>query len=274
MPIVDCHVHLNNYDKINKRERKTLSLEERLNALLESMDNNNIDSSIILSSYKVDVDRPSTSQIIDIVKKYDDKDGKLGIVAGFTIDNHTEEDLGNYRKWLKDGLIKGIKLYCGYEYYYPYDERYQRVYDICVEYGFPLMIHTGDAFSNTAKIRYSHPMNVDEVAVDNPELNIIMCHLGNPWITDCQEILYKNRNVYADISGLIVGNFTVSAGTHYKSKIKELLNYVGEPHRLLYGTDWPISNMSSYLSFAQKLELSQDSHDLLMFKNTKNVFKL
>jgi hypothetical protein len=32
--------------------------------------------------------------------------------------------------------------------------------------------------------------------------------------------------------------------------------------------------MSSYLGFAQKLELSQDSHDLLMFKNTKNVFKL
>jgi predicted TIM-barrel fold metal-dependent hydrolase len=274
MSILDCHVHLNNYDEINKREKKSLSLEERLNALFETMDNNNIDYSIILSSFKVDVDRPSTSQIIDIVKKYDNKDGKLGIVAGFTIDNHTEEDLEHYRNWLKDGLIKGIKLYCGYEHYYPYDRRYQRVCDICIEYGSPLMIHTGDAFSNTAKIRYSHPLNIDDVAVDNPELNIVMCHLGNPWITDCQEILYKNRNVYADISGLIVGNFTLSTEKHYKSKIKELLNYVGEPHRLLYGSDWPISNMSSYLSFVQKLELSQDSHDLLMFKNTKSVFRL
>ena len=111
MPISDCHVHLNNYDEIKKSGRKFLSLEERLNALLESMDNNNIDYSIILSSYKVDVDRPSTSQIIDIVKKYDDgnKENKLGIVAGFTIDNHTDEDLENYRKWLKEGLIKGIK---------------------------------------------------------------------------------------------------------------------------------------------------------------------
>ena len=271
MPVLDCHVHLNNYKEINKTEKKFLSLEERLNALLESIDNNNVDYSIILSSYKVNRDRPSTSQIIETVKKYDNK---LGVVAGFTIDNHTDEDLENYRKWLKDGLIKGIKLYCGYEHYYPYDERYQRVYDMCIEYASPLMIHTGDAYSNTAKIKYSHPLNIDDIAVDNPELKIIMCHLGNPWITDCQEILYKNRNVYADISGLIVGNFTLAAETHYITKIKELLNYVGEPHRLLYGSDWPISSMSSYLSFAQKLDLNQDSRDLLMFKNTKSVFKL
>src|ERR671938_270485 len=108
MPVLDCHVHLNNYGEINKTEKKFLSLEGRLDALLESIDNNNVDYSIILSSYKVNRDRPSTSQIIETVKKYDNK---LGVVAGFTIDNHTDEDLENYRKWLKDGLIKGIKLY-------------------------------------------------------------------------------------------------------------------------------------------------------------------
>jgi hypothetical protein len=69
MPVLDCHVHLNNYEEINKAEKKFYSLEERLNALLESIDNNNVDYSIILSSYKVDSDRPSTSQIIETVKE-------------------------------------------------------------------------------------------------------------------------------------------------------------------------------------------------------------
>jgi uncharacterized protein len=271
MQVIDCHVHLNNYDQINKIEKKFLSLEERLNSLIESMHESSIDYSIILSSYKVDADRPSTSKIIDVTKKYDNK---LGVVAGFTIDNHTDEDLKNCRKWLKDGTIKGVKLYCGYEHYYPYDERYQKVYDMCIEYGSPLMIHTGDVFLKTAKVKYSHPLNIDDVAVDNPKLKIVMCHLGNPWIIDCQEILYKNRNTYADISGLIVGNFTESAEMHYRSKIKELLNYVAEPHSLLYGSDWPISSMSSYLSFVQKLELDQGSQELLMFKNAKSVFRL
>jgi predicted TIM-barrel fold metal-dependent hydrolase len=232
MPILDCHVHLNNYyNEFNKPEKKFVSLEERVSALLESMYNNDVDYSIILSSYKVDTDRPSTYQIIDAIKKHNDK---LGLVAGFSIDNHTNEDLKNYRKWLKDGYIKGIKIYCGYEHYYPYDERYQKAYDTCVEYGTPLMIHTGDTFSHTAKIKYSHPLNIDDVAVDNPESNIIMYHLGNPWMIDCQEILYKNRNVYADISGLFVGNFTWPDETHYIGKIKELLNYAGMQHPAFY----------------------------------------
>jgi uncharacterized protein len=96
------------------------------------------------------------------------------------------------------------------------------------------MIHTGDVFLKTAKVKFSHPLNIDDVAVDNPELKIVMCHLGNPWIIDCQEVLYKNRNVYADISGLIIGNFTPSTEIHYMSKIKELLTYVSEPHSRVY----------------------------------------
>ena len=271
MPVIDCHVHLNNYDQINKTEKKIPSLEERLDSLIQSMHDSGIDYSIILSSYKVDEDRPSTSNIIDVAKKYDNK---LGIVAGFTIDNHTDEDLKNCAKWLKDGIIKGIKLYCGYEHHYPNDERYQRVYDMCIEYGYPLMIHTGDVFSKTAKIKYAHPLNIDDIAVDNPELKIVMCHLGNPWFIDCQEVLYKNRNVYADISGLTIGDFTPATEIHYIRKVKELLEYLAEPHSLLYGSDWPISSMSSYLSFAQKLELNQESFEHLMFKNAKSVFKL
>src|SRR3954451_11478331 len=271
--IIDCHVHLNNYDGLNKTENKALSLQERLDALLENMENNNVAYSILLSSYKVDENRPSTSQLIDIVKENNYID-RIGVVAGFTIDNHTYEDLKNYRQWLKDDIIKGIKLYCGYEHYYPYDERYQVVYDMCIEFGCPIMIHTGDVFSHRAKVKYSHPLNIDDIAVDNPELKIVMCHIGNPWITDCQEILYKNKNVYADISGLIVGDFTLSGRTHYANKIKEILNYVDDPHRLLYGSDWPISNMKSYIDFVQKLELDEKSFDRLMFKNTKSLFKI
>ena len=101
-----------------------------------------------------------------------------------------------------------------------------------------------------------------------------MCHLGNPWITDCQEVLYKNSNVYSDISGLFVGDFRLPTATRYVSKINELLNYVGKPHCLLYGSDWPISNMGSYLTFVRKLELDEDSYDLMMSRNTKYIFKL
>jgi hypothetical protein len=95
---------------------------------------------------------------------------------------------------------------------------------MCVEFGSPLMVHTGDTLSETAKVKFSHPLNIDDIAVENPELKIVMCHLGNPWIIDCQEMLHKNRNVYADISGLVIGDFTLSAETNYITKIIELLS--------------------------------------------------
>ena len=46
------------------------------------------------------------------------------------------------------------------------------------------------------------------------------------------------------------------------------------PHRLIYGSDWPISNMQSYLDFINKLDLNKQSHDLLLFKNAQNLFRL
>jgi uncharacterized protein len=271
MSIIDCHVHLNHYNSIQKT--KKTSLKERLTGLLKAMSNNNVDYSIILTSYKFDTERPSTSQVIEILKDNNYK-SKLGIVAGFTIDNHNDEYFKKCIEWLKDESIKGIKLYCGYEYYYPYDKRYQRIYDICIEYKVPVMIHTGDTFSNVSKIRFAHPLNIDDIAVDNPDLTIIMCHLGNPWILDCQEILYKNKNVYADISGLVMGDFTLSTQRYYMHKIKELLSYVSMPHHLIYGSDWPISNMNTYIKFINKLKLDKQSRDLLLFKNSQNLFRL
>lgn len=136
------------------------------------------------------------------------------------------------------------------------------------------MIHTGDTFTDTGKLRFSRPLNLDDVAVDNPELKIVMCHLGNPWIEDAEEVLYKNKNVYADISGLVVGDFDHYFEKMMRDKVAELINYAGEPTYLLFGTDWPISTMDSYLNFVAKLHMKKEYRDLLMYKNAKKLFKI
>ncbi|MGI0087892.1 MAG: amidohydrolase family protein [Nitrosotalea sp.] len=264
--IIDCHTHLNQYESLEKIG----SLEDRVKKLLVTMFSHNVDYALVLSSYKVDEQRPSTAELIEATKGHDN----LGIVAGYSIDNHTDEDLKNYRMWIKDGLVKGLKIYSGYEHYYPYDKRYQKVYDLCIELGVPVMIHTGDTFSEKGKLRFSHPLNIDELAVDNPELKIVMCHLGNPWIEDCQEIVYKNKNVYADMSGFAVGKFDHFFEKIMVERVAELINYAGEPRYLLYGTDWPISDMDSYLSFVAKLKLKTKFRDELMYKNAKRLFKI
>lgn len=272
MQVIDVHVHLNYYNNLNQGQAIP-SLQSRLEFLLASMRTNNIEYSLILTSYIVNSTRPPTSDIIKIVDK-NKMSNQVGIVASYTISNNDFKDIKKYKTWLKNGLIKGIKIYCGYEYYYPNDERYQPIYDLCTEYKIPVMIHTGDTYSPKGKIKYSHPLNVDEIAVDNPDLNIIICHLGNPWILDCQEVIYKNKNVYADISGLVEGNFNKYNQRVYGIRIKEMLEYIGKPHRLLFGSDWPISNMNSYINFVENLKLDNEAIEFLLVKNAQNIFHI
>ena len=37
------------------------------------------------------------------------------------------------------------------------------VYELGAEFGVPVMIHTGDTFTRTAKVRYAHPLAVDDI---------------------------------------------------------------------------------------------------------------
>ncbi|WP_339665744.1 amidohydrolase family protein [Maribacter arcticus] len=43
---------------------------------------------------------------------------------------------------------------------------------------------------------------------------------------------------------------------------------------MLYGTDWPISNMKSYLKFMNQLDLADEKKELILWKNAAALFKI
>lgn len=263
--IIDVHTHLNNY-----HVEKVVSIEESLDMMEETMAANSVDYALVLTSYLVNEHRPSIKQVIDVTR-----DRKhLDVVAGISYLNYKEKDLREISDYLKDGLVKGLKLYPGYEPFYPHDNRLQVVYDLAIEYNVPVMFHSGDTYTPKGKVRFSHPLHIDDVAVDNPELKIVICHVGNPWIKDCMEVVYKNANVYADISGLVLGDFSDHFEQYMKNELQEMILYAGEPKYLLYGTDWPISSMRSYLAFMKQLDLTDDKKELIMWKNAARLFNI
>ena len=263
--IIDIHTHINNY-----HEDRVISLEACLDELVKSMKANSVDYSLVLTSYKVNQHRPSTKQVVEAIKGYDN----LGVVAGISYLNYNHRDLSEISSYLDQKLIKGLKFYPGYEPFYPNDIRFKVVYDMAIEYDVPVMFHSGDTYAPTGKIKYSHPIHIDDLAVDYPDLKIVICHVGNPWIRDCMEVVYKNKNVYADISGLVLGNFSEKFERFMKSEIEQMITYAGDPNYLLYGTDWPISNMDSYLKFMKQLDLPDDKKELILWKNAADLFKI
>ena len=263
--IIDCHTHINNYH--NEDEDR---VQERIELLQKEMRRNRVDCALILTSYKVRPGRPSTLIAVNATRHLKN----VYIVAGISYANLNAEELEVLREFLKDGSVRGLKLYPGYEPFYPADPALEPVYALAEEFQVPVMFHSGDTYTPKGKVKYSHPLHVDEVAVDHPNVNFIICHLGNPWIRDSMEVVYKNQNVYTDISGLVLGDFSDRFESYMLKQLQEILLYGVEADNVLYGTDWPISSMESYLRFMSELKIPEREKRKIYYENAARLFKL
>ena len=266
--LIDCHVHLNNYHEGETGNRLT---EQNVQDLFAKMAQWKVDHAVVITSYKVDVDRPSVESLIEILSG----DPRTTVVEGLRWRGHERTDLYKMEERIASGQVRGIKLYPGYEPYAINDGSLETVFRIAAKHQVPVMIHTGDTYSKTAKVRNAHPLLVDDVAVDYPDVSFVMCHLGNPWFNDAAEVLYKNDNVYADISGLVLGDFTYDFERYMLQRVKDMIMYMGKPGKqLLYGSDWPLVRMGPYVKFLENLALPEEDKAAIAWKTAARLFKI
>jgi predicted TIM-barrel fold metal-dependent hydrolase len=181
------------------------------------------------------------------------------------------------------GKIVGLKAYLGYIHVGPEEPSYIPYYRLAKEYGLPVILHTGDNWSTQAKVKYAHPLRIDDVAVDHPGVRFVMAHMGNPWLIDAAEVLFKNSNVYADLSGLYVGD-TASIEAMLKAPVladaakglliadlKKALDYAGCPERILYGSDWPLAPMAQYRKLIEAI-IPKEHHTAVFRTNAERLF--
>lgn len=179
---------------------------------------------------------------------------------------------------LRAGRVVALKCYLGYLHHFPNDPGYLPYYELAARYKLPVFFHTGDTYSPNAKLKFAHPLGVDEVAVDFPQVNFVLCHVGNPWMVDAAEVVYKNINVFTDLSGLLVGpdaDFTDEARADARrdvvERIRTAFRYAERPNRFVYGSDWPLAPMPAYAGFVREA-IPEDFHDLVFEENARKLF--
>jgi predicted TIM-barrel fold metal-dependent hydrolase len=181
---------------------------------------------------------------------------------------------------LKQGKVKALKAYLGYLHYGPYAPGYRPYYKLAAKHDIPVIFHTGDTYSPRAKLKYAHPLQIDEVAVDFPDNKFVLAHFGNPWIADAAELMYKNKNVWADLSGILVGDENYFAGLEKegvlertRKVIRQGIEFVETADRFLFGSDWPLAPMPIYRDFVRRL-FPDKYHKAVFHDNAKALFKL
>ena len=267
--LIDCHVHLNNYYTENGDNRRPT--EENVHRLWDAMAANGVDHAVVLTSYKVNVDRPSVEHVLEILAE----DPRTTVVEGLRWRSDHRTDLFHMEERIRDGLVKGIKLYPGYDLYAIDDPSLEAVFRIAAKHDVPVMIHCGDTYAKGAKVRQAHPLLVDDVAVDYPDVRFVICHLGNPWFQDTAEVLYKNDNVYADISGLTLGDFDYEFERYLVTRVKDMIAYMGDPSRqIMYGSDWPLVAMAPYVKFLEGLDFPEGVREHIAWQTAAELFKI
>ncbi len=282
MKIIDAHLHFSNIESFKKTAKEISYLNYSLEGLNIEFQECDIVAGIAmgLSESKTGDFPDYTAEnpmLLDLNEKTPDNLYCCVGINPFRLKSEDKnKELDKIEAALRSSKTAGIKIYAGYYPFYVYDNIYGPIYELAIKYNLPVVIHSGDTYSERGLLKYSHPLNVDELAISYRKINFIIAHFGDPWIMDTAEIIRKNHNVYADLSGLIVGDVEnvkrFSNERLFVDHIKRGLVYTDNYQKVLFGSDWPLVQIKPFIEFVKQL-IPEKYYDYVFCNNALNVFK-
>jgi len=280
MKIIDAHLHFSKIESFEKTAKEISHVDYSAIGLNKEFEDNNIILGIGMGvTEETRGGFPDVSSSNPMKLDLEDKlPSKLAYCVGINpiklIGESKDHELLQIEEELKNDAI-GIKIYAGYYPFYVYDAVYEPIYALAEKYNVPVVIHSGDTYSDRGLLKYSHPLTVDELAVKYRNIKFVIAHLGDPWVMETAEVVRKNSNVFTDISGLIVGD--EKEVERWKNErlfvehFKRALVYLDDYFKVLFGSDWPLVQIGPYIEFIKEL-IPEEFHEYVFYKNALNVF--
>lgn len=166
---------------------------------------------------------------------------------------------------VRDCGIRGLKLYPTYNYFYPNDRLIYPVYEKAQELQIPVMVHTGSSVFKGSRLKYGDPLFLDDVAVDFPELMVLMVHSGRGFWYDRAFFLARlHPNLYMEVAGL---------------PPHKLPEYFPELERnadkIVFGSDWPgVISIKENIETIRSLPLQQSTKEKILGGNAARILKI
>ncbi len=197
----------------------------------------------------------------------DPPDGPRGRLLPFaSINPYIENDLAAELERLVETYgFRGIKVYPVYQHHYPNDPRMYPLYAKAQELRVPVLVHTGSSVFKGARIKYGDPLLLDDVAIDFPDLIILLAHSGRPfWYEQAFWMARRHKNVYMEVSGL---------------PAKKLLEYFPRleiiGHKVVYGSDWPGNpDLRRNAEAICSLPISNETKQAILYDNAARILGL
>jgi len=173
------------------------------------------------------------------------------------------------RRLVRDFGIKGFKFHPTFQGFYPNDRMAYPLYEVLQEEGCIALFHTGQTGvgsgmpgGNGMRLKYSNPMYIDDVAVDFPDLKIILAHPSFPWQEEALSVAQHKPNVYIDLSGWSPKYFPEILVRYANTLLKK---------KMLFGSDWPMISPERWLDAFDKAPFRDEVRPLIMKENAMRL---
>jgi len=161
--------------------------------------------------------------------------------------------------------MRGLKLGPPYGHFYPNDPALYPAYEVAQAAGIPVLVHTGTSVFRGSKLKYADPLWLDEVAVDFPDLRIVLAHSGRGYWYDAAFTLARyHEHIYLELAGLPPRNLLT-----YFPQLERLAD------RVIFGSDFPgVPSLRDYIATVRALPLSPGVTDKILGLNAARLLKL
>ncbi len=191
------------------------------------------------------------------------------------------EGVANVLELLEDTNVVGVKFFTGYDSFGPCDEGIVSILECLEKKGKVAKFHTGATARNEhSLLRYCcDPYAFDDLATSRPNLKIDCAHFMAPNHISMAPVLDKNKNVFADLSGLI-DTYDAQHENPYagfvRYRLADALAYLPNTNQLMFGTDFPFCERSSMIAFLESFfdEYSFDNEhrNRIWYKNAQELY--
>ena len=128
-----------------------------------------------------------------------------------------------------------------------------------------MLFHTGHSGIGTGmpggggiRLKYGHPMPIDDVAVDFPDMPIILAHPSFPWQDEAISVCLHKPQVYIDLSGWSPKYFSPTLVQYANTLLK---------HKVLFGSDYPLLTPDRWLADFEKIAIRDEVRPLILKEN-------
>ena len=162
------------------------------------------------------------------------------------------ETVREAKRLIATGGFRGFKLHCPLMKFHANDKAAYPFYEVMAAAKLPVIFHTGHSGIGTGmragggvRLKYGNPMLIDDVAVDFPDMPIILAHPSFPWQDEAISVCMHKPQVYIDLSGWSPKYFSPTLIQYTNTLLK---------HKVLFGSDYPWITPDRWLADFAALE--------------------